>query len=66
MRVVNRQDYTLDVKIKDISSPSNMKSIHFIRSEFNTDENIILTNTYEFFLTKDDIKKLAKVFNDYE
>ena len=66
MRVVDRQDYKLDVKIKDIKSPSSMKAIYFIREELDKEDNILLINTYEFFINKNDLKKLAKVLNDYE
>ena len=66
MRVVDRQDYKLDVKIKDIESPSSMKAVYFIREELDKEDNILLINTYEFFIEKDDLKKLAKVLNDYE
>lgn len=66
MLVINREDYKLYVEIKDVQSPSDMKAIYFIREELNKDEDILLTNTYEFFINKNDLRTLAKVLNDYE
>jgi len=54
------------VDIKKCKAPSELNVIQFCREEYNKDENLVLKNTYEFFLNKEDIKKLAKVLNDYE
>jgi hypothetical protein len=49
-----------------MKAPSDMKAVYFIREELDKDDNVLLINTYEFFIDKNDIKTLAKVLNDYE
>lgn len=66
MKIIDRQDYKLYVKIKDMKAPSDMKAVYFIREELDKDDNVLLINTYEFFIDKNDMKTLAKVLNDYE
>lgn len=66
MKIVDREDFKMYIKIDDCLSPDDTKVLYFIREEFDRDENVILRNTYEFFLNKDEMRKLAKVLNDYE
>lgn len=66
MKIVDREDFKMYIKIGNCLSPGDTKVLHFIREEFDRDENAILRNTYEFFLNKDEMRKLAKVLNDYE
>lgn len=66
MKVIDRNDFKMFVDIKKCKAPSELNAIQFRREEYNKDEDLILKNTYEFFLNKEDIKKLAKVLNDYE
>lgn len=66
MKIIDRDDFKMFITIGECKSPSDVKVIHFIREEYNQQEDLILKNTYEFFMTKDEMKKLAKVLNDYE
>lgn len=66
MLIINKPDFKMFVLIGECKSPNELKVIHFIREEYDKREDLILRNTYEFFMTKDEIKALAKVFNDYK
>ncbi len=66
MKIIDRDDFKMFITIGECKSPSDVKVIHFIREEYNQQEDLILKNTYEFFMNKDEMKKLAKVLNDYE
>ena len=66
MIIIDRKDFKMFVSIGECKAPNETKVIHFIREEFDKDQNIILRNTYEFFMNKDEMKKLAKVLNEYE
>jgi len=66
MNIIDRNDFKMYVTIGECKSPSDTKVIHFIREEYDKQEDLILRNTYEFFMNKDEMKKLAKVLNDYE
>ena len=66
MKIVDRNDFKMFVLIGQCKSPNDLKVIHFIREEYDKQEDLILRNTYEFFMTKDEIKTLAKVLNEYE
>ena len=65
MLIVDRQDYKLRVEVKDLKKPSTMKAVYFIREELDNEDNILLINTYEFFIEKNDLKTLAKVLENY-
>ncbi len=65
MLIVDRQDYKLRVEVKDLKKPSTMKAVYFIREELDKEDNILLINTYEFFIEKNDLKTLAKVLENY-
>jgi len=66
MKIIDRDDFKMYVLIGECKAPNELKIIHFIREELDKDENIIIRNTYEFFMKKNEIKKLAKVLNDYK
>lgn len=66
MKIVDRGGFKMYVHIGDCKAPDETKVIHFIREEHDSKENILTRNTYEFFMNKDEMKKLAKVLNDYE
>ena len=66
MNIIDRNDFKMYVHIGDCKSPSDTKVVHFIREEYDAKADLILRNTYEFFMTNDEMKKLAKVLNDYE
>jgi hypothetical protein len=66
MQIVDKTNFKMYVHIGECKSPSDTKVVHFIREEYDEKADLILRNTYEFFMTKDEIKKLARVFNDYE
>jgi len=66
MKIIDRDDFKMFVEIKDMKSPSDTKAVYFIREELDKEDNVLLTNTYEFFMNKDEIKALAKALNDYE
>lgn len=66
MKIVDRGGFKMYIHIGECKTPSDIKVLNFIREELDTSENILITNTYEFFMNKDEIKKLAKALNDYE
>jgi hypothetical protein len=66
MKIIDRDDFKMFVHIGECKSPGDVKVLHFIREEFDKNHDLILRNTYEFFMNKDEMKKLAKVLNEYE
>jgi hypothetical protein len=64
MRIIDRQDFKMNVSIKSVLYPSSMKAVTFTREEYDKDDKIIRINSYEFFLDKDDLKLLARVFDE--
>lgn len=66
MKIIDREDFKMYVHIGECKSSEGVKVIHFIREAYDKDEDLILRNTYEFFMNKDEMKKLAKVLNDYD
>lgn len=66
MKIVDRDDFKMFVYVVDCKKPNGLKIVHFIREEFDNNKELKMRNTYEFFMNKDEMKKLAKVLNDYE
>jgi hypothetical protein len=64
MNIIDRSDYKLSVKIKNVLFPADMKAIYFIGKEFDSNNRLINESTYEFFLNDEEIKKLARMLND--
>ena len=41
MKIVDREDFKMYIKIDDCLSPDDTKVLYFIREEFDRDENVI-------------------------
>ena len=66
MKIIERDNFKLFVHIGECKTPNDIKTIYFIKEELDKNQDLILRNTYEFYMNKDEMKKLAKVLNDYE
>jgi len=64
MNIIDRQDYKLSIEINNVLRPSNMKVIYFTGKEYDSKDNLTNKNTYQFFLTKEELKKLVEVLNN--
>ncbi len=62
MLITDRSDFKLHVKIDECPFPQEMKNIQFVREEYNDKGELVNDSTYQFFLTKDEVVRLAKCF----
>ena len=58
--VKENQGFRLRVKSWKCVSPNNLNAIEFVQESKNQQGDIDLSSTYQFFMTDEEIKKLAE------
>jgi hypothetical protein len=64
MTIVDRSDYKL--KLNVIPTSSDIHAIYFTREMYNDDGELVFDSRFEFFIPKEDIKKLIDGLKVYE
>ncbi|NBP02524.1 MAG: hypothetical protein EBU90_20875 [Proteobacteria bacterium] len=64
MTIIDREDYKLMLDV--IPTSSDIHAIYFTREMYNDKGDLIFDSKYEFFIPKEDIKKLIKELKKYE
>jgi hypothetical protein len=59
--ITNTPSFKMTVKINDMLRPADLKSVYFIREEFNDKGERINDSTYEFFLNPEEMKTIANL-----
>jgi len=52
--------FRMRVKMWNCLSPADLNNVDFIQETLDKDGNVVLSSTYNFFMTEDDINTLAK------
>lgn len=64
MTIIDRDDYKLKLNI--IPTSSDIHAIYFTREMFDDKGKLIFDSRFEFFIPKEDMKKLIDGFKMYE
>jgi hypothetical protein len=58
--VKDEQSFRLRVKMWKCTNPNTLNAVNFIQECKDKDGNVDFSSTYEFFMTDDELKKLAE------
>jgi hypothetical protein len=64
MYITDRQDFKMKVVVSECSSPSYMRNIQFVREEYNDKNELINSNTSQFFLNDIELNTLSKILEN--
>ena len=60
--ITDRQDWKLKVSIDDCEYPSGLKHLKWTGQQYNKEDELTLTSTYDFFLNKEEMLKISSLF----
>jgi hypothetical protein len=58
--IKDEQSFTLRVKMWKCLSPKTLNAVEFIQESKDSDGEVEASSTYQFFMTDDELKNLAK------